>query len=395
MVNRAPMKFLLVTVGTGGDVFPYIELGAELASRGHRAVLFADETYESLAGTRGLDFVPILSRAEIDALLDAPEFWNPFRAGGFAARWGGRFISRQYDVLSEHVRGADVVMIANPGVLAARLVQERQALPMASLLLQPWVIPSIEAPPIMPGGFSQPTWAPKSLAKLYWSAFHRVCDSIVKPQLEPVRNRLGLPPVSDTMSWWLSPELVIGMFPEWYGPPQTDWPRQIRLTDFPFPADDSNQALAPELEKFLASAESPVVCTFGTGMRHAKGLIEACVRACLNSGRSVIVLSKDRSQWPAHPPESVFRAEFVPLKTLLPRSAAIVHHGGVGTVAAAFRSGTPQVIIPFCFDQVENAVKAVRLGVGVKVGRYARTARGIGALWRPRPIPGCANARRG
>jgi UDP:flavonoid glycosyltransferase YjiC (YdhE family) len=48
---------------------------------------------------------------------------------------------------------------------------------------------------------------------------------------------------------------------------------------------------------------------------------------------------------------------------LFPHAAAIVHHGGIGTMAQALRSGRPQLIVPYFADQIDNAARAARLGV--------------------------------
>jgi UDP:flavonoid glycosyltransferase YjiC (YdhE family) len=65
-------------------------------------------------------------------------------------------------------------------------------------------------------------------------------------------------------------------------------------------------------------------------------------------------------------PDTIFRVESVPHDWLFPRMAALVHHGGSGTTGAAFRSGIPQIVVPYSFDQPFWATRTYRLGVGVK-----------------------------
>lgn len=67
-------------------------------------------------------------------------------------------------------------------------------------------------------------------------------------------------------------------------------------------------------------------------------------------------------------------AEYAPFGSLVPRAAALVHHGGVGTLAQALRAGCPQLVMPMAFDQPDNAVRLERLGVG----RYLRPSRFTG-----------------
>ena len=150
------MNALLATVGTGGDVFPYIGLGERLRSRGHRVTLAGPAEFRALAEGRGLGFHALVSEEETDALLSDPDFWHPLKGGRMAARWGARLISRQYALLAGLAADEEAVLVASPGVLAARLVQEKMSRPLASVLLQPGLIPSIAAPPIMTGGLTLP-----------------------------------------------------------------------------------------------------------------------------------------------------------------------------------------------------------------------------------------------
>ena len=66
---------------------------------------------------------------------------------------------------------------------------------------------------------------------------------------------------------------------------------------------------------------------------------------------------------------------YVALRTLLPRSAALVHHGGIGTTAEALRAGVPQVIVPLAYDQFDNAARVTALGAGASVAGGAAGAR--------------------
>jgi UDP:flavonoid glycosyltransferase YjiC (YdhE family) len=63
-------------------------------------------------------------------------------------------------------------------------------------------------------------------------------------------------------------------------------------------------------------------------------------------------------------PPSIQVAAHLPFDALLPQVAVLVHHGGIGTTAAALAAGIPQLVIPFAFDQFDNAARVARLGVG-------------------------------
>ncbi len=356
------MHVILVTVGTDGDVFPYVGLGAKLRSRGHQVTLTASADYESLTSAHGLAFQALVSAEENRELFEHPDFWKPLKTAPLMARWGMRFIRRQYDLLSK-LAGDDTVLVASPGVFAAALVHEKAGTPLVHLILQPWMIPSSIAPPVMPG-FLFLRGAPRPVWGMFCLALDGVGYLLVERSLNPVRVSLGLKPMRRVFRNWLSRQLVLGLFPEWYGKPQADWPPQMQLTGFPMFDGGQGDNLSPKLLEFFRAGSPPVAFTFGTGMAHSAELFRSSLDACAMLGMRGIFLTKYRDQLPASLPPSVFHSAFAPFQKLFPHCAGVVHHGGIGTVAKAMAAGTPQLICPLCFDQTDNAVRAKRLGVG-------------------------------
>lgn len=379
------MHVILVSVGTDGDIFPYVGLGAKLKARGHQITLTASAQYETLARAHGFAFHPLVSAEENDELFGHPEFWNPLRNAPMMARWGVRFIRRQYDLLSKLVT-AETVLVASPGVLAAGLVHEKAGTPLVSLVLQPWMIPSSIAPPMMPG-FTFLRGAPRPVWKVFWRALHVVVDTLIGRDLNRVRKSLSLQPRWRIIDHWLSPQLVLGLFPEWYGPPQADWPPQMQLTSFPMFDGGKDDDLSPQLQEFCRAGDPPIAFTFGTGMAHPERLFRSALEACTMLGVRGVFLTKYRDQLPDPLPASVFHCAFASFQTLFPQCAAVVNHGGIGTVAKAIASGTPQLICPLCFDQIDNGARTKTLGAGDLIpSRYPngrQVAEGLARLLTP------------
>ncbi|HEX4612137.1 MAG TPA: glycosyltransferase [Urbifossiella sp.] len=372
------MHIVLTSLGTDGDVFPHIGLGAVLRARGHRVTLAAPEPYRAAAACYGLGFEPIVTADETRRMLADPDMWHPLRSGLIMARWGAPLVPRQYETLARLVREEPTVLVAGPGALAARLVQERVGCPTASLLLQPGLLPSVTAPPEMPGGLMPPRCLPPALRRLYWWGVDAAGYFLIARDLNRVRAGLGLPPVRRVFRWWLSPDRVIGLFPGWYAAPQRDWPPQIRLAGFGRFDGDPGPVPADVVE-FCRAGPPPVVFTLGTGMAHAAGFFRTAVAACESLGARGLLLTKYPDLVPADLPGSVRHCRFAPFRRLLPRCAAVVHHGGIGTTAAALEAGCPQVVVPLAWDQPDNAARVEALGVGCSLGPRQRTR---GALAR-------------
>jgi UDP:flavonoid glycosyltransferase YjiC (YdhE family) len=289
------------------------------------------------------------------------------------ARWGAPMLPRQYQALAKLAGQPGSVLVANPGLLAARLIQEKLGVPTASLLLQPGLLPSSTAPPQMPGGLGIPTWLPHPLRRLYWLGIDACGYPLVTRPLNGVRGTLHLSPVRRLFRWWLSPELVIGLFPPWYAAPQADWPPQLRLAGFGR-FDGAREALSEDVRKFCEEGSRPIVFTLGTGMAHAAGFFRAVVSACEALGARGLLLTKYRDVIPAGLPPGVRHCAFAPFRQLLPLCGAVVHHGGIGTTAAALEAGCPQLVLPLAWDQPDNAARVVRLGVGLVLGSRHRSS---------------------
>jgi UDP:flavonoid glycosyltransferase YjiC (YdhE family) len=201
-----------------------------------------------------------------------------------------------------------------------------------------------------------------------------------------LRAELGLPPAEDPLfEGGTSPDLVLALFSEALGGRMPDWPSQTVLTGFAF-YDGQDESLSPELEAFLQAGEPPLVFTLGTAAVHdAGGFYEESAKAALMLGRrAVLLIGNDAGNLPSNLPATILPVGYAPLSLLFPRSAAIVHHGGVGTTGQAMRSGRPMLVMPYAVDQPDNADRARRLGIArvLKRTAYSRhsAAREIDAL---------------
>jgi UDP:flavonoid glycosyltransferase YjiC (YdhE family) len=335
--------------------------------------LAAPEPFQSRAAAFDLEFHSLVSAADYGRMLADPHLWHPFRSGWMMARWGAPMIPRQYAALAELAGQPGSVLVANPGLLAARLVQEKLGVPTASLLLQPGLLPSSVAPPEMPGGVTIPNWFPHRLRPLYWLAVDVAGYVLAARSLNRVRAGLGLAPVRRFFRWWLSPELVIGLFPPWYAAPACDWPPHLRLAGFGR-FDGVAEDLPVDVREFCEAGPPPVAFTLGTGMRHASRFFRTAATVCEALGARALFLTKFREVLPSRLPESIRYCPFAPFRKLLPLCGAVVHHGGVGTTAAALEAGCPQLVLQLAWDQPDNAARVVGLGVGQSLGLRRRSA---------------------
>ena len=168
-------------------------------------------------------------------------------------------------------------------------------------------------------------------------------DRLLGEETNRFRRKLGLPAVRPMQDRWMdSPELVVGMFPEWFWPYQPDWRAQVRLTGFPMFDGSSSEVLRPEVEESLAAGSPPVVVNALSAMGGARDYFEKGIATLQSLQLRGILLSPFADAIPKNLPAEIGYFGYVPHTALLPRSAAILHQGGMGTTAKSMAAGIPQ-----------------------------------------------------
>lgn len=157
---------------------------------------------------------------------------------------------------------------------------------------------------------------------------------------------------------------MVCLFPDWFCPPQADWPTGVLQTDFPLWDDPVTASLPTDVEDFLNRGDAPVVFTPGSTNVFGEQFFCAALEACQRLGRRGMLLTHYAQQVPRPLPPGFAYFPFVPFSALLARSAAVVHHGGIGSVSQALAAGIPQLIMPLAHDQFDNAQRVARLGCG-------------------------------
>ena len=240
-----------------------------------------------------------------------------------------------------------------------------------SVHLSPVILRSIDEAPRLPGVFVHR--GPRWFRRLQWNLADRLLiDPFIGRWLNPFRASLGLPPARGLFRDWIhSPLLTLGLFPDWFARPQPEWPVQLRLTGFPLYSEEGVSDADARFVEWLEQGTAPILFTPGSANLHGSEFFTAAADACRRLGRRGLLLTRFPDQIPSALPDGVRHVEFVPFRWLVPRSAALVHHGGIGTLSQGLAGGVPQVVMPMGFDQFDNAARIERLGVGLALARKA------------------------
>ncbi len=349
------MEIVIPTIGSRGDVQPFIALGQGLARAGHTVTLASHPMMRSLVESHGVTFQPI--GPDIDLAQEVADIQGSSRSSIAGLVRGMRFsfdiLERSHDDILALFQDADLGVISAQGA-AGKNEADLLGIPYLSVTLMPWAIPWDD--PQRP-----------LLKRTAYGLIDGLVSLLTTRPLNRIRKKQGLPPVGREGFTSLRLNLV-PVSPAVYEPNPL-WEPRHRMVGYWFAEDPSGWEPPADLLAFLEADEPPVVVSLGA-MSLGNGRVEQTVGifvdAIHQAGVRAIIQGWDAAfeQMPLSP--AIHTAGSMPHSWLLPRCAAIVHHGGFGTTSAGLRAGIPALVIPHIADQFFWANIVHELGAGPK-----------------------------
>lgn len=372
------MRVVVFTIGTRGDVQPYVALGKGLQAAGHEVVVATHEPFRQLVTQHGLGFRPITGNIQevmqSEAVRRALRIKNPvsflrdLRQLGFAP-----FVKQWQQDALDSCRDAEAVVFSPIGVFAYHVAESLGVPAVMGALLPQGATRAHPTPLMPPPRWPLPGWANRFSHVAFDWGFSFMLRGWVNdwrastldlppfPLAPPYRTllRRGVP-----ILYGYSPSVV---------PKPVDWPDLWHVTGYWFLEPPPDWQPPEDLVRFLAGGPPPVYIGFGSmPTQDARDLTRIAVEALRAAGQRGVLLAGwaglgagAEERLPAH----VHVVSDVPHAWLFARVAAVVHHGGAGTTAAGLRAGVPTVVTPTSADQPFWGARVAQLGVG------------------PRPIP--------
>ena len=369
---------LVAPVGSAGDVHPFIGIGIALKARGHDVSVVTNPYFGPVVTQAGLRLLPWGTTDQFDTLTKDPDLWHREKGARVISAALRDSMPEMYRIVTDETKRGPLLVVGHGLAFAARFAQETLGTPLVTLHLQPASIHSVYDAPVLHPWLRSVNRLPVSAKRLLFRIIDLEADRIFGPAANALYVQQGLARVRHiTSRWWHSTRRVIGLFPPWYAPPQPDWPEHTTVTGFPLFDADTGDPLSPDLEQFLDTGPPPVVFLPGSANRQAQRFFSAAAHACQILRCRGILLTRYPEHLPKTLPEDVRHVDYVPLGRLLPRAAALVHHGGIGTAAQGLAAGLPQVVMPMAFDQPDNASRLGRLGVARTVWPHAFRGRSV------------------
>jgi sterol 3beta-glucosyltransferase len=423
-----PMRIVLFTVGTRGDVQPFIALGLHFIEHGHVFVIATSRNFKDVIEAAGVEFYDIGT-----GQIQQPEAWTRIKSTSEMIRVTAPTLLRDYPTVSEAFMNAcisparaDLVIGTGHTLTFALNVSEGLGIPCWFTKLAPEMV---SAGAGMPGqAMSSFGWLNELNALLYWIRVAIAADQAGVTEAELVfrKKDLNLDKFSvssriDDLNF--TPQLL--GFSKHLFPKPTDYPRHAFQCGFWLTGDNDTQGIVDEddddeeeedklttsfnegqqgmssprsisrqprvpsaVRDFIESADPETnnklplaVVTFGSminsGGRRAD-LLNDIVSEILKRKMRVLVLSgwtdkneteKQLSYLSDQNKGRVFVWDEAPHEYVFPHAYFVVHHGGAGTTARALSCGIAMVVIPVLrwADQSLYGELVETLGVGVLV----------------------------
>jgi len=365
------MRIRIITIGSQGDVRPYVALGVGLKNAGHDVRVVTHPAFEPLVRERKLDFAPVAGDPREQA--DNRQLRDLHDNGRSLIRWWQTFREVDAPLMHQRLRDcweacsdAEVIIVSILPYLFGYAIARKLNIP----LVRGFYFPT------SPTRSYPADFVPRSLG---WSGGlnlasyqlqRHVLWQVARPWISGAyRDVLGpssLPFLEPFGELDREQQLLLYCYSPSVSPPPPDWGPWIDVTGYWFLDRTTDWTPPPALAAFLEKGPPPVyIGGFGSMTnREPAELSRAVVRALAATKQRALVLTGWGGLSPQELPPEIFAIDWIPFDWLYPRLAAVVHHGGAGTTAASLRAGVPTIIVPFFLDQFYWGRRVFELGVG-------------------------------
>lgn len=346
------MKIVVATIGSRGDVQPYINLCQGIQEAGYNVILATNPTLCPLAEAHGVKCAPVgpaVDMGEAGARLMEQSFNNMWIGLIRVMQFGAKLVEEAYPDVLKVCRGAHLVITSDTtsGIAEA----EKLGIPWISVTLQPARIPVSK---------TSPTFFDRIIGPL-------IGRLMVMPTNQ-FRKRVGAPPVQDISSM-MSSRMILLPVSRHVSPPDPRWPQQVCSTGYWFPRHQGDWSPPEDLLAFLRAGEKPIAVSLGvmsqSGQQAREG-VQIVLNALHETHTRAILQGWNDALSGISLPEYVYHAGSMPHTWLFDQVSAVVHHGGFGTTAAVLRAGVPGIVVPHIIDQFYWGMRVHELGVGPK-----------------------------
>ena len=358
----------IIALGSRGDVFPNVVLGAALQEAGFGVRIVTFENFGPLASRYGLDFAAVPGDAE--ALLNSSGGLELVESGqNILQQWRAlrktfwRLTDGMSELLSQPaIWRTDAIINQLPISLYGRSLAEKLNIPLINVavipLLRTTAFPMVAFPawPASIPGYNALTY--RLAEQVVWSGFRQSVNEW-RQEVLGLRKR----PFFGDFTQLRSVPTLLG-FSQQVVPRPADWSPNVQYTGYWLP-EEPEWTPPDELVQFLNDGPPAVLVSFGSmAVRQPERLTQLVLEAARLADQRLILQSGWAGLGQHALPATALALAYAPYRWLFPKLAAVVHHGGSGTTGFSFWAGIPTILTPFLFDQFYWGQRIEALGVG-------------------------------
>lgn len=361
------MLITMLSTGTRGDTQPFIALGLELKKKGYRVRIAASKTYRDLVEGYGFEFASL--RGDVNEILESglvKESDSPlkfFTSLNFKNEDLQELMIGGQEDLHKACEGSDAI-VYHPGATIGYFVAQEMGIP--SILASPFpMTPTKEYPAII-------FYDRMRMGKLYNKLTHTIFEKGFWKMASGGVKRYWMRAYGELPQGFSNPypkqrtdshPTLVSLSPTVF-PVPTDWPHHVHSYGYWFIEETSDYIPPVELANFLKEGPAPLYIGFGSvGDKKNASKATNLVLSALEKTGMRAVINAGAGMEERNNTKNVLFIKGAPHEWLFPHMAAVIHHGGAGTTAAALRSGVPQIVIPFGNDQYAWGRRMYELGV--------------------------------
>ena len=373
-------RIVITTFGSTGDLNPFVALGFALRSSGHDVLFAVEANFEQQVSLLGFP-VKVLTGDQDKALGSfGYQIFNSDQPLTSLKLLVDRYIlptlPAKVAELREICQQADL-LISVASQFAASIVAEMLQIPWISVILTPSTLPSAQIA-AQPTRVLLPTPLQRLNNRFSWFLGGIFLRRLVDKPVNQLRRTLHVPPRSNLM-WTgnLSPRFTALAVSPALVPRPDDWPEYVRMTGFCFWDGSVDWQFPETLKAFLHGGKPVVAVTAGTVAPGERVLFlpyyQVSTESILACGARALLINAPETKVSPEQREDVLNVPFAPFSQVFPACAAVIHHGGIGTIAQCLRAGVPSLVVPGGMDQPFNAAQVVQRQAGLWISRKRYT----------------------
>lgn len=365
-------RIAIATIGTQGDVQPYLALAIALQAKGYSVALGAPSDFKDLITSYGVEFHSLGSN--IQSFLKQSRFEDAMSQsmlinGPSLLRQGQQIVDTAARHAWNMAQGADAIIV-NMNTSFGIDIAEALRIPAIMSALQPLNSTS-EFPLCMYYG---PSFGP-TLNRLSYTAmtvqqiYYNLPRNKLRRELMGLDSRKKGGFFRNTDGTQLT---TLYAYSGVLSPRPRDWPKTAIVTGFWQLEDKTDWQPSDAFRKFLSEGEAPVYIGFGSMPFGADRNTEILKGAAKAWGGRIVVARGWGGINPDDLPPNIFAIEKAPHDKLFKYVSAVVHHGGAGTTSAGLHAGRPTFVVPQAVDQPYWGRRVYELGCGPKPVRLRK-----------------------